>query len=108
MNLASADWLPWEVIPVEGEANGRVAWLTRTGSHGNDMAVGLFTAEPSVFRSTIKEDETIYVISGNVRVEFEDGDAADLSPGDVLWIAKGKKATWHVHSRFEEVFVYST
>jgi uncharacterized cupin superfamily protein len=107
INLQTADWHSWETTAVEGDAMGQNAWLAQQGSHGNAMACGLFIAEPSVFRSTIKEDETIFVIEGNVVATFEGGEL-DLHAGDAAWFPKGTGVTWHVKERFKELWVYSS
>ena len=102
------DFEPFPVDPgdiIEGEPTGRVHWLRRDGATG--LATGIFRSEPVTARYEWSQDETIHVLEGEVRIEYGDGDAVDLGPGDVASFRKGDRAVWHIKSPFKEFFVLS-
>jgi uncharacterized cupin superfamily protein len=89
---------------IEGEPNSRVHWLRQDDS---GLLTGVFAADPVKTRYAWPQDETIHVLEGEVRIEFDDGDALELGPGDVASFKKGDTAIWHIKSPFREFFVLS-
>ena len=88
---------------VEGDPEGKVLFLRRTGSEG-EMVVGRVHGAAVVVPSTIKLDETLIVLEGEARVELDDGDTLSIAAGDMLFLAKGTKLTWHFLTPFKEMF----
>jgi ethanolamine utilization protein EutQ (cupin superfamily) len=55
---------------------------------------------------TPDQRETIHVIEGAVRIEFEDGAELELGPGDIASFPAGRAMTWHVTTPFKEVWFF--
>jgi uncharacterized protein len=90
---------------IEGEPDARVHWLREEGSDGTTLMAGVFTAQPSRFRYVFETDETIHVIAGRVRIEFDSGEVAELEPGAIASFPKGERATWEIIDPLREFFV---
>lgn len=90
---------------IEGSPNGRVQWLRQDPS-GSPMA-GIYVGEPGAVRYTWEANETVYVLEGCVRIEFEGGESVELKPGDAASFSKGQCAVWRFLTPFKEFFVYS-
>jgi uncharacterized cupin superfamily protein len=104
----AADFEPFPLDPgdiLEGEPNSVVHWLRNDGESG--LATGIFRSEPAKARYAWSQDETIHVLEGEVRIEFEDGEVLELKRGDVASFRKGDRAVWHIKSPFKEFFVLS-
>ena len=54
---------------------------------------------------TPEQREVLAVLEGGVRIEFADGSAVSLGPGDVATIPAGMSTTWHVTVPFREMWV---
>jgi hypothetical protein len=50
-------------------------------------------------------DETIGVLQGRVRVEFENGESPEFRVGDAASVTVGDRAVWHIPEPFCEFFV---
>ena len=68
---------------------------------------GVFTAKPSRFRYEFELDETIHILAGRVRIEFDSGESVELKPGDIASFPKGEQATWEILESLREFFVLS-
>lgn len=55
--------------------------------------------EPSVFNWYYSEDETFYVVEGDVEVTLDDGTKVSFSAGDMVLFKKGVRCTWNVKER---------
>ncbi len=55
---------------------------------------------------TPDQRETIHVLEGSVRIEFEDAPAIDLRPGDIASFPAGIAMTWHVTTPFKELWFF--
>jgi len=91
---------------------GRVQWLRRHGDGGNPaLAAGIWTVTPEdapeAFDLPITEDETIYIVSGHLRIEVIGGDTFDLAAGSMASFSQGAKTRWQVLEPTVEFFVYS-
>src|SRR5262249_40174460 len=53
---------------------------------------------------TPEQRETIHVLEGSVRVEFEDGDPVVLRAGDIASFPGRLAMTWHVTTPFKELW----
>jgi uncharacterized cupin superfamily protein len=90
---------------IEGEPNSRVHWLRQDEDTG--LYTGIFRADPVKTRYAWAQDETVHILEGEVRIEFDDGDAIELGPGDVASFRKGDSAVWDIKSPLREFFVLS-
>lgn len=55
---------------------------------------------------TPDQRETIHVLEGSVRIEFEDGSVLELRPGDLASFPAGRSMTWHVSTPFKEMWFF--
>lgn len=93
-------------------ALGQVQWLRRPGDNGNEkLSGGLWKVTPEEapepFDLPIEEDETIYIVSGHLRIEVQGGDDLDLTAGSMASLSKGATTRWTVLEPTLEFFVYS-
>jgi len=88
---------------LDGTPNSRVHWV-RPDGQGSQL-VGIFRAEPAVFRYVWEADETIHVLEGRVRIELEGGEGLELGVGDVGSFTQGYRGVWHILEPFCELFV---
>jgi hypothetical protein len=88
---------------LEGRPNSRVHWL-RTEKDGSQI-VGIYRCEPAVIRYVWAADETIHVLEGSVRIEFDGGDSLDLAVGDIASFTAGDRGVWRIKEPFCELFV---
>ncbi|QIV87471.1 cupin domain-containing protein [Glutamicibacter mishrai] len=100
---------PAEFVPFEV---GTVQWLRRNGDNGNQaLASGIWqiTPEqaPEPFDLPINEDETIYIVSGHIRIEVEGQETFDLTAGSMASLSKGALTRWSIIEPTVEFFVYS-
>ena len=91
---------------------GSVQWLRRPGDNGNDTLSGgiwQVTPEeaPEPFDLPIDQDETIYIVSGHLRIEVKGGDTFDLTAGSMASLSQGAMTRWTVLEPTVEFFVYS-
>lgn len=50
--------------------------------------------------------ETVHVLEGSVRIEFETGPPLELGPGDIASFPAGLAMTWHVSTPFKELWFF--
>jgi uncharacterized cupin superfamily protein len=96
--------LPDEDV-LEAQPNARVHWLRPEG-HGSQVA-GVFRCDPAVFRYAWEKDETIHVLEGSLRIEFDGGGGLELGVGDIASFSAGDRGVWRVLEPFCELFVLS-
>jgi len=53
---------------------------------------------------TPDQRETVHVIEGSVRIEFEAGPSLELGLGDIASFPAGVPMTWHVSTPFKELW----
>ena len=93
---------------VAGDPRARIHWIRTEGSGVGMLQAGLFTAQPSVCRWVFEGDETVYVIEGEVRIDFvESGESIELHAGDIGSFPKGVDAIWTFKKPYKELFVLS-
>ena len=91
---------------------GEVQWLRRNGDNDNErLAAGLWQVEPTDPPTPVDldmhQDETIYIVSGHIRIEVQDGPTLDLTAGSMASLSKGAVTRWTVLEPTVEFFVYS-
>jgi uncharacterized cupin superfamily protein len=55
---------------------------------------------------TPDQRETIHVLEGSVRIEFETRPPLELRPGDIASFPAGLAMTWHVTTPFKEIWFF--
>lgn len=75
------------------EADGVAAGMTRMLEPGAPL------------HWTPEKRETICILEGRVRIEFEGGGELDLGPGDIASLQPGIPTVWHLTTPFKEVWV---
>jgi len=75
--------------------------------HDEQVWAGMtrFTDAPEPTPWAPDQRETLIVLEGSVRIEFEDGSDLTLGEGDLLSIPAGLSTTWHVTAPFKEMWV---
>ena len=53
---------------------------------------------------TPDQRETVHVLEGSVRIEFEGRPPLELGPGDIASFPAGLAMTWHVTAPFKELW----
>lgn len=91
---------------------GTVQWLRRPGQGGREaLSAGVWhvTPEqaPEAFDLPIHQDESIYIVSGHLRIAVQDGDTFDLTAGSMASFTEGAMTRWEVLEPTVEFFVYS-
>lgn len=91
---------------------GTVQWLRRPGDNSNDeLSAGLWhiTPEeaPEPFDLPIEQDETIYIVSGHIRIEVHGAATHDLTAGSMASLSQGAQTRWTIVEPTVEFFVYS-
>lgn len=91
---------------------GTVQWLRRPGDNGNEkLSAGIWKVTPEEapepFDLPIHQDESIYIVSGHLRIEVKGGEAFDLTAGSMASLSEGAVTRWTVLEPTVEYFVYS-
>ncbi|ALG30497.1 hypothetical protein AOZ07_16925 [Glutamicibacter halophytocola] len=91
---------------------GTVQWLRRPGDNGNaKLAAGIWQVAPSQapepFDLRIDQDETIYIVSGHIRIQIDGGEEHDLTAGSMASLSLGAQTRWSILEPTVEFFVYS-
>ena len=55
---------------------------------------------------TPEQRETVHVLEGSVRIEFESRPPVELGPGDIASFPAGLAMTWHVSTPFKELWFF--
>ena len=55
---------------------------------------------------TPDQRETVHILEGSVRIEFEDRSPLELRPGDIASFPAGLAMTWHVTTPFKELWFF--
>lgn len=91
---------------------GSVQWLRRPGDNGNEaLSAGIWhitpDEAPEPFDLPIGEDETIYIISGHLRIEVDGGPTHEMTAGTMASLSQGAMTRWTILEPTVEFFVYS-
>ena len=52
------------------------------------------------------EDETFYVLEGNVKVTTDDGEEVEFGKGDLVIFPKGTRCVWDVKERIRKLYKF--
>jgi hypothetical protein len=63
--------------------------------------------EPAAEAFEFPHHETIYVLTGSVRIQIEGGPLLELGPGDMASFRKGVRSVWSPSADFTEFWVYA-
>lgn len=98
-NVLTDDWTPDPDVP--GTDMHEVV-------HEGDLWVGLtrILATDGPLPWTPEQRETVHVLEGSVRIEFEDRLPLELGPGDIASFPAGLAMTWHVSTPFKELWFF--
>ena len=91
-------------IPDERVVDGTPTTAVRALGTVGGVEVGVWEMTEGAVHDT-EVDEIFVVLGGRGRVEFEDGEAIDLSPGVTVRLSAGERTTWTVTSTLRKVWV---
>ena len=90
---------PVETVPAEERridgAPQQRFWNRHTDPSGR-FSAGIWESEPGAWRVIYTEDELCHVLSGRMRIEGDDGSAAEYGPGDSFVVPSGFTGIWRV------------
>ena len=98
-NVATDDWTPDPDVP-----GTEMHELLRDDGVWVGLTRILTTDGPLPW--TPDQRETIHVLEGSVRIEFEDRPPLELRPGDVASFPAGLAMVWHVSTPFKELWFF--
>jgi uncharacterized cupin superfamily protein len=55
---------------------------------------------------TPDQRETVHILEGSVRIEFDDRPPVELHPGDIASFPAGIRMTWHITTPFKEMWFF--
>jgi uncharacterized cupin superfamily protein len=90
--------------PDERVVHGSPTTANRVLGTVGDVEVGVWEITEGAVRDT-EVDEIFVVLSGTGRVEFENGEGVDLSPGVVVRLHAGQDTTWTITSTLRKIWV---
>jgi uncharacterized cupin superfamily protein len=80
-------------------------WATRLYTNDQENQFhGVWQAAPGT-HANLPGQETVVILSGKATVTGQNGDAVDVSAGDLVFIDAGEVTTWKVHETIRKVFV---
>lgn len=105
-----AGWEPFELPG--GRVVGEVQLLRGDETDGGAYYNGFWRVPagelPEPFPYEMAQNETIYVIEGELTIEVDDGPTLDLAPGSMASFTAGTTTTWRLtKTPFKEAFVLS-
>ncbi|MFI7494489.1 cupin domain-containing protein [Kocuria sp. M4R2S49] len=91
---------------------GTVRWLRKPGQGDREaLSAGIWEVTPGqapeAFDLPIHQDESIYIVSGHLRIEVQGGDTLELTAGSMASFNEGAMTRWQVLEPTVEFFVYS-
>lgn len=73
---------------------------------GDGIERGIWEITPGVV-TDVEADELFVVLSGRATIEFQDGPALEVGPGDVVVLPEGAVTRWTVHETLRKVYQIS-
>lgn len=110
--LSAAFHADSETTPAEPFEVGTVRWLRKPGQGGREaLSAGIWEVTPEqapeAFDLPIHQDESIYIVSGHLRIDVQGGDTLELTAGSMASFTEGAMTRWQVLEPTVEFFVYS-
>ena len=104
VHIADADLEPEPLDPdniLDGtpETTGVVLFESEDGR----VTRGLWQCTPGRV-TDVEADEMFVVVSGRATIEFEDGAAIDVGPGDLCVLEEGARTVWTVHETLRKAY----
>ncbi len=65
-----------------------------------------WSKEPSTFPWSYSEQETAYVLEGEVTVTADNGESVSFGRGDLVIFPNGLKCTWHVKKALKKHYKF--
>lgn len=65
-----------------------------------------WSKEPSTFPWSYSEQETAYILEGEVTVTADNGESVSFGPGDLVIFPSGLKCTWHVKKALKKHYKF--
>ncbi|MEX5269808.1 cupin domain-containing protein [Kocuria sabuli] len=101
-----------EATPAEPFEVGTVRWLRKPGQGGREaLSAGIWEVAPAqapeAFDLPIHQDESIYIVSGHLRIDVQGGDTLELTAGSMASFTEGAMTRWQVLEPTVEFLVYS-
>jgi uncharacterized cupin superfamily protein len=104
VHVASAGLEPADLDPAQVVAGSpEISELVLSESADGRVVRGIWQMTPGVVTDT-EADEVFVVLSGRATVDFEDGTAMEVGPGDVAVLTEGAKTRWTVHETLRKVY----
>ncbi|MCA1780940.1 MAG: cupin domain-containing protein [Dermatophilaceae bacterium] len=88
----------------DGVLEGSPTTATRRIGELGDVEVGIWEMSPGTVRD-IEVDEIFVVLSGAGKVEFQNGEVLDLSPGMAVQLHAGEHTTWTITEALRKIWV---
>ena len=91
------------------EADEEVGGSVHVLREDDDVQAGVWAAPDEPGEGTPFEfphHETVYVLTGSVRIDIDGGPMLELGPGDMASFRKGVRSTWRPQPGFKEFWVY--
>lgn len=103
---ADVDLAPDPIRPhwiIEGTPQARSKRLAES-TDGTSMIMA-WACTPGRFNWHYAVDETLHIISGEVFITNEKGEARRVGPGDMVFFPAGSRSTWHVTKEVRKLAV---
>jgi uncharacterized cupin superfamily protein len=75
-----------------------------TSTDGNEQSGIWECTGPAKFTWHFASDETVYILDGQVHIDYDDGHKRTLTPGSVAFFPAGSKASWHIPHSVKKSF----
>jgi uncharacterized cupin superfamily protein len=97
-SVATNDWVPDPVM-----AGAEMHELV----HDDAVWAGLLRVVDADASGTMTyaSRDTWIVLDGTCRLEFDDGSARTLGPGDIISVPPGTRVTWHITAPYREMWI---
>ena len=77
-------------------------------SEDGSVAAGIWECDPCRMEiESYPVDEQMTIISGHLIITNADGVEESFGPGEVVFVSKGSKLTWHITERLKKYFMTS-
>jgi len=78
-----------------------------TTDETDETAMSFFDVEDGSVAPSYPVNEMMTIISGSLTITNADGVEETFGPGEVVFVAKGSKMTWHITQRLRKYYMTS-